>query len=151
MGTSVDAFVRPFVGSLGRAENKEINPGGCCRGRCRGGLVGAFVGPLVGSRFAFACSVRRPCDPFSEQRLFYGRQIPSFRVKTTVSTRSCNDARPTKLTVLEKQIFVPVPAGRHFSNFFRPDSGPPPVHMLLQRKQANSFVPAIFFPMAWPF
>ena len=32
-----------------------------------------------------------------------------------------------------------------FRFFFRPDSGPPPVHMLLQRKKANSFVPAIFF------
>ena len=38
-----------------------------------------------------------------------------------------------------------------FRIFFRPDSGPPPVHMLLQRKKANSFVPAIFIPMAWPF
>ena len=38
-----------------------------------------------------------------------------------------------------------------FRFFFRPDSGPPPVHMLLQRKKANSFVPAIFFPIAWPF
>ena len=26
-----------------------------------------------------------------------------------------------------------------------------PVRMLLQRKQANSFVPAILFPIAWPF
>ena len=31
------------------------------------------------------------------------------------------------------------------------DSGPPPVHMLLQQKKANSLVPAIFFPIAWPF
>ena len=38
-----------------------------------------------------------------------------------------------------------------FRILFRPDSGPPPLHMLLQRKKANSFVPAIFFPMAWPF
>ena len=39
-----------------------------------------------------------------------------------------------------------------FRIFFRPASGPPPpVHMLLQRKKANSFVPAIFSPMAWPF
>ena len=42
--------------------------------------------------------------------------------------------RAEKFTLLEKQIFVPVPAGRHFLNFFRPDSGPPPIHMLLQRK-----------------
>ena len=46
---------------------------------------------------------------------------------------------------------VLVPAGRHFSNYFRPDSAPPPIHMNLQRKKANSLVPAIFFPIAWPF
>ena len=35
--------------------------------------------------------------------------------------------------------------------FFRPDSGPPLVRMLVQRKKANSLVQAIFFPSAWPF
>ena len=38
-----------------------------------------------------------------------------------------------------------------FRIFFGLILDPPPVHMLLQRKKANSFVPAIFFPMAWPF
>ena len=52
---------------------------------------------------------------------------------------------------LEKSIFVPVPAGRHFSNFFRPDSGTPRYTCFYSEKKANSFVPAIFFPMAWPF
>ena len=33
-----------------------------------------------------------------------------------------------------------------FFEFFRPDSGTPPVSMLLQRKKANSLVPAILSP-----
>ena len=47
---------------------------------------------------------------------------------------------------------VPVPAGRHFSNCFRPGSGPPPVRTILWRKKANSLVPAIVFsPLHGPF
>ena len=52
------------------AENREINPGGSCRGRSRGRTRGSTHGPTRGhtrgptrgSRFAFACSVRRPTN-----------------------------------------------------------------------------------------
>ena len=65
-------FRGSFRGSPWRAEDREINPCGSCRGRSRGrsrGRIrgsargptrGATRGPTRGSRFAFACSVRRP-------------------------------------------------------------------------------------------
>ena len=55
------------------------------------------------------------------------------------------------LTFSGKVNFCTGTGWKAFFEFFQPDSGPPPVHMPLQRKKANSFVPAIFFPMAWPF
>ena len=69
VGPSVDTFMGCFVGSLWRAENREISPRGCSRGSSRGRTRGATRGPTRGatrgptrgSRFAFACSVRGPC------------------------------------------------------------------------------------------
>ena len=60
VGPSVDTFVGCFVGSPWRAENREINPRGFSRGGSRGRTRGPTRGATRGSRFAFACSVRRP-------------------------------------------------------------------------------------------
>ena len=50
-----------------------------------------------------------------------------------------------------RQILVPEPAGRHFLKFFRPDSGPPPVHMLLHRNKGKFIGTGQFFPHCMAF
>ena len=48
-------------------------------------------------------------------------------------------------------MFVPVPAGRHFSNFFRPDSGPPPGTYAFTAKKGKFICTGHVFPHGMAF
>ena len=163
-------FFKVFINFFGcwRVSGTLWVGGGACRGfreerqvlriiqenRLAGGSW-STVGPLAS---ALQEAPRpKPCTPqIPRQKAPPGKEDSTPRAQTSHARSSPqNDTRKIHSKIHDnwrsKFLYRYRPEGI-FSNFFRPDSGPPPpVHMLLQRKKANSFVPAIFFPIAWPF
>ena len=84
----------------------------------------------------------------SSPSVYFHRELPLLSLSCATGSATFGSTSSQKTG---KVNFCTGTGRKAFFEFFRPDSGPPPVHMLLQRKKANSFVPAIFFPMAWPF